>query len=846
MFGEIAPKIKNYTLAKFGGFGHSMDMQSIATTGTINRLPAGFIKLTGSGSTTINGIEAPAQGASRWVYILSLNASTITFTNQSSSASANDRLINWLNNGNLLLTQNETICYEYDPVTLRWRYAWSSTKFFQANSPLSISSGALGIGQASGSSNGIISSSEWTNFRRAPIYTAAPTLNNVAYATGNTIPYSLGNNDKFNFNVDYVAQSLGVGLAKASVAATGHFRSDDGASLSTPGGISPTLVLFTPVSVPTSGAASATTPNLPNPSGPSTSINYAGSGYTANGDTLDYRVYPAYDDGMTVTYGRGYRFSTVTDNGSTNPYSVDLSWNADAGLITPNAWVVFRQINGGGYSDYWEVSTNALSDDNSNWTAGSPIGAQYPDFVANGTTYNFDTYGKENPYIDVYSSTSDSFSHVDSNDGETFLISISGNTSSTDVRVINGGATHYDPTVSVGAYSFNADINTFAAGATITPNNLGYLANGSNLNIDYNYYDYNSTLGIWSPPSTTESTIDPNDSSYYYVNLSPSTSSGKIIKSGPLGQNTTGTGTVRDDGITAFSSGTTVTPNSFQQPAGIWESHGSSVSDTAGMVSKSLDGYYSRFEFQSNTGAKLSYLEQTSSLLKIDVASGYAGLLTYVTGGRFKWDSTGIGFLGATPVAQQANTVDLGTVLSNFGLRASGTAYPITTSGAITFGSLTSTRIPIAGTAGLLGDDADLTFTGGDTLNVTKIVVGSGATITKLDCGTYTPTLTNTTNVAASTARQCTYMRVGSVVTVAGQLDIDPTAAGATLLGISLPIASALTTAYQLGGTACATGIAGMSAGIEADATNDRASLKYTAVDITNQTMTFQFTYEVL
>lgn len=112
--------------------------------------------------------------------------------------------------------------------------------------------------------------------------------------------------------------------------------------------------------------------------------------------------------------------------------------------------------------------------------------------------------------------------------------------------------------------------------------------------------------------------------------------------------------------------------------------------------------------------------------------------------------------------------------------------------------------------------------------------------------GTYTPTLSNTTNVAASTPRLCSYMRVGNVVTVAGQLDLDPTATGAVLLGISLPIASALTTVYQLGGVASSTLIVNESGGIEADTTNDRASLKYVAVDVSNHTMAFTFSYEVL
>jgi hypothetical protein len=43
-----------------------------------------------------------------------------------------------------------------------------------------------------------------------------------------------------------------------------------------------------------------------------------------------------------------------------------------------------------------------------------------------------------------------------------------------------------------------------------------------------------------------------------------------------------------------------------------------------------------------------------------------------------------LGFYNATPIVQEANTVDLGTVLSDLGLRAAGTAYPITTSGAVT------------------------------------------------------------------------------------------------------------------------------------------------------------------
>jgi hypothetical protein len=139
-------------------------------------------------------------------------------------------------------------------------------------------------------------------------------------------------------------------------------------------------------------------------------------------------------------------------------------------------------------------------------------------------------------------------------------------------------------------------------------------------------------------------------------------------------------------------------------------------------------------------------------------------------------------------------------------------------------------------------------FNFSDGVNITSsLQCDSIVNDTGLAAGTYTPTLSNTTNVAASTARPCSYMRVGNTVTVSGQFDIDPTTTlTATLLGVSLPIASALTTAFQLGGTANATAVAGMSAGIEADAVNDRASVKFIATDVSNQTMAFTFTYQVL
>lgn len=110
--------------------------------------------------------------------------------------------------------------------------------------------------------------------------------------------------------------------------------------------------------------------------------------------------------------------------------------------------------------------------------------------------------------------------------------------------------------------------------------------------------------------------------------------------------------------------------------------------------------------------------------------------------------------------------------------------------------------------------------------------------------GTYTPTSFNTTNIAASTPQSAQYLRVGNTVTVSGQIDIDPTATGFAILGLSLPVASAITSAVQLSGVFnCPDAVGG---GIYGDATNDRATFQFTASSAANLTYYYTFTYRVL
>lgn len=124
----------------------------------------------------------------------------------------------------------------------------------------------------------------------------------------------------------------------------------------------------------------------------------------------------------------------------------------------------------------------------------------------------------------------------------------------------------------------------------------------------------------------------------------------------------------------------------------------------------------------------------------------------------------------------------------------------------------------------------------------------TGTTNQYVASGTYTPDLTNVSNLDGSTAYTCQWMRVGNVVTVSGKVDIDPTTAAALNLGISLPIASDLSSVdgeqcAGAGNTSAASAVAGA---IYGDSTNDRANLSYVAVTTGEHSVFFTFTYLVI
>ena len=135
---------------------------------------------------------------------------------------------------------------------------------------------------------------------------------------------------------------------------------------------------------------------------------------------------------------------------------------------------------------------------------------------------------------------------------------------------------------------------------------------------------------------------------------------------------------------------------------------------------------------------------------------------------------------------------------------------------------------------------------GGTTGEFYHITSAQNTLVGTLAAGTYTPTLTNVTNLDASTAYQAQYIRVGATVTVSGKVDVDPTANTTnTELGISLPVASNFGADEDCAGVAHAQ-TADSGGGVSADTANDRAALKFVSVGTANYTLYFHFSYQVI
>jgi len=111
---------------------------------------------------------------------------------------------------------------------------------------------------------------------------------------------------------------------------------------------------------------------------------------------------------------------------------------------------------------------------------------------------------------------------------------------------------------------------------------------------------------------------------------------------------------------------------------------------------------------------------------------------------------------------------------------------------------------------------------------------------------TYSPTFTAVSNVAlVLSSYDVRYTRINNIVSVSGQVVVVPITTTLTQLGISLPIASDFTANHQASGT-CAYVTGPVVGDVVADATNNRAEIRFNAPASSAQAMSFHFSYQVL
>lgn len=115
------------------------------------------------------------------------------------------------------------------------------------------------------------------------------------------------------------------------------------------------------------------------------------------------------------------------------------------------------------------------------------------------------------------------------------------------------------------------------------------------------------------------------------------------------------------------------------------------------------------------------------------------------------------------------------------------------------------------------------------------------------DYNSYTPTPSNSTNTdSAVTVAGGIFCRIGNWVDVKMEFTADPTlTATTTSFEVSLPITSNLVQTYDLVGHAVCGSIAGMSAQVMGEVTNNTAKISWVSTDITSQTWSLSFGYIV-
>lgn len=599
-----------------GGFGQSMTMATNSSTGSIT-VAAGLIKLTGAFGVVVVGITAPS--TSNFTYIYNDSAANVTIAHQNTGASAADRII-LPGSASYLLPPQMGAWFFYDTAVSRWK---GPEVKVAASSPLVYTQGTLSIPAATASNDGYMTSTQVSSLAVKSSILSPATQGNVTFVNSST---SLDNTDEFSWNT--AKKQLGVQVAKADSEAAIHVKSTvtQTASEVSTVGITPTV--FTLPSDISVYSVTSATPNLQTPNqtvAPAGFINGGSGGIQATGNTYAYLVVPSA--GGTFCAG-AYAVAIGSDPNDGVFYDIDIgAWATGTSVQTVDNYRIYRNVSGGGYVESQDIgNVTSFIDNGTGWVADTyPPSPVFPDFVAAGQTYNYEapTFKSTPASTRCYSQSPITTSYTDTlNDGSTFLLTHAFTGLSDTAKVIKDSTNSYES-----AAGFTEDTTTFASSdVTKLPNTYGVLSNGSN-SVDFTCFNVQTVNGVqlYSPTGVSPSAwTDPNDGAYYYFPLT-ATGIGTKVK---WKNNVNNTGTFSltgsalwDGGTTAWSDGSTVTPNSYLPPAVIAQAAMTSSGGPQFVVKAATSESFARQEWQTGSGTILGYIEAIGSGMTIGTVS---------------------------------------------------------------------------------------------------------------------------------------------------------------------------------------------------------------------------------
>jgi len=244
---------------------------------------------------------------------------------------------------------------------------------------------------------------------------------------------------------------------------------------------------------------------------------------------------------------------------------------------------------------------------------------------------------------------------------------------------------------------------------------------------------------------------------------------------------------------------------------------------------------------QTVIGIDLRLHARTSGTTILDAGTGYGiNTSSIFSNGGSTWNNV-----------TQINLADttINTISSFLGIDIAGLTRGSSTNIGLRIGKSTTYSLQLSDTSSVasggitFGTDTNLYRNGINSLKTDDNFVAANVV-----AGVYSPTSSILANLDGTpSASEAQYLRVGNTVTVSGRVTMNPTlTATATSFDLTLPVATNLGAAEDCAGTAFCGAIAGMGAEVIGSAANDKAVVQFIASDVNSNTLSYNYSYQVI